>query len=47
MAVSKEIVLALDLGTPLALGAHWLLIGHPSNLKGPGGLSKGHRWLLI
>ena len=41
MVVSKGIVLALDLGTPLALVVHWLLIWNPSNLKGAPGSFKG------
>ena len=41
MAVSKWIVFALDLGPPLALGAHSLLIWNPGSLKGPRVFQRG------
>ena len=42
MAVSEEIALALDLGTPYcSIGAHWLLIWGPFSSKGTRALQGG------
>ena len=37
----KGIVLALDSGLPLALGAHWLLIWSPISSRGPRFFQRG------